>query len=160
MEAAIGGKRLELRLATLADIPKVVALQQSAYARNRELLGVEPLPLMADYNDIARRMEIWLAEQSGRLLGALILEARPEDLLVWSIACDPSTQGSGLGNSLLSAAEARARQLGHTVVRLYTGAVLEHLVAWYGRHGYLIEHIEALSDRSITHMVKQLERTA
>jgi len=28
--------------------------------------------------------------------------------------------------------------------------------AWYGRHGFAVERIEALSDRSITHMIKHL----
>jgi hypothetical protein len=34
----------------------VVALQRAAYARNRSLLGVEPLPLLADYASILRSM--------------------------------------------------------------------------------------------------------
>jgi len=50
----------------------------------------------------------------------------------------------------------RARQLGRNVIRLYTGTPLGHLVAWYGRHGFAVERIEALSDRSITHMIKHL----
>ena len=57
---------------------------------------------------------------------------------------------------LLAAAEERARQLGRTVIRLYTGTPLAHHVAWYGRHGFAVERIEALSDRSITHMIKFL----
>jgi len=35
-----------------------------------------------------------------------------------------------------------------------TPTPLARLVAWYGRHGYTVERIEALSDRSITHMMK------
>ena len=83
-----------------------------------------------------REMEVWVAEKDARLVGALILEPRADDLLIWSIATDPATQGAGLGRTLLAAAEERARQLGRTVVRLYTGTPLAHLVAWYGRHGY------------------------
>ena len=86
----------------------------------------------------------------------LILEPRADDLLIWSIATDPAAQPSGLGRALLAAAEVRARELGCTVMRLYTGTPLTHLVAWYGRHGYAVERLEALSDRSITHMIKHL----
>jgi GNAT superfamily N-acetyltransferase len=136
----------------------LLALQRGAYARNRTLLGVEPIPLQADYAAIVRDMEVWLAEKDGRLAGALILEPRADDLLIWSIASDPTGQGGGLGRGLLSAAEARARELGRTVVRLYTGTPLVHLVAWYGRHGFAVESIEPLSDRSITHMIKHLDR--
>jgi GNAT superfamily N-acetyltransferase len=145
-----------LERARSEDLPGLVALQRSAYARNRTLLGVEPLPLLADYADIMRDMEVWLARKQGNLAGALILEPREGDLLIWSIASDPTAQGGGLGRALLAAAEERARRLGRGVVRLYTGTVLTHLVAWYGRHGYQVERIEVLSDRSITHMIKGL----
>ena len=147
---------LALRRAEVKDWASLQALQRAAYARNRPLLGVEPLPLLADYGAIMRDMEVWVSEEDARLVGALILEPRAEDLLIWSIAADPAAQGSGLGRALLAAAEQRARQLGRTVIRLYTGTPLGHLVAWYGRHGFAVERIEALSDRSITHMIKHL----
>lgn len=147
---------LHLQRGTAADLDAIVALQRAAYARNRALLGVEPIPLQADYVKILRDMEVWLMRQEGRLAGALILEPRPGDLLIWSIATDPAGQGGGLGRALLGAAEVRARELGRTVMRLYTGTVLTHLVTWYGRHGYAVERIETLSDRSITHMIKHL----
>lgn len=147
---------LALRRAGPADAAPLVDLQRSAYARNRALLGVEPLPLLADYEAIVREKEVWLAERDGVLLAALILEIRPDDLLIWSIATHPGAQGGGLGGALLDTAERRAAQAGRRVVRLYTGSTLAHLVGWYGRHGYLLEREEHLSDRSITHMVKHL----
>jgi ribosomal protein S18 acetylase RimI-like enzyme len=148
---------LSLRRAENADLAALLALQRAAYAKNRVLLGVEPIPLLADYTAIMHDMEMWVAEKDARLVGALILEPRADDLLIWSIAADPAAQGSGIGRALLAAAEARARQLGRTVIRLYTGTVLRHLVDWYGRHGYAVERIEDLSDRSITHMIKHLD---
>jgi ribosomal protein S18 acetylase RimI-like enzyme len=147
---------LTLRRAKTADLASLVTLQRAAYARNRALLGVEPIPLLADYAAILRDMEVWVSVTDARLMGALILEPRADDLLIWSIATDPAAQSAGLGRALLSAAEARARELGRTVVRLYTGTLLAHLLAWYGRHGYAVERIEVLSDRSITHMIKHL----
>jgi N-acetylglutamate synthase-like GNAT family acetyltransferase len=145
----------ELRRATIDDLDRVVALQRAAYAPNRAVLGVEPIPLMADYNAILFDMEVWLAEEAGNLRGVLILEPRADDLLLWSIAVSPAGQGTGLGRALLAATEERARQLGRAVVRLYTGTVLTDRVAWYARHGYAVERIEVLSDRSVTHMMKQ-----
>jgi GNAT superfamily N-acetyltransferase len=150
----------ELRRATVDDLDRVVALQHAAYAANRALLGVEPIPLLADYNAILFEMEVWLAEDEGTLRGVLILEPREDDLLLWSVAVAPSEQGTGLGRSLLAATEERARQLGRGVMRLYTGTVLKDRVAWYGRHGYAVERIEEMSDRSVTHMVKRLTHAA
>lgn len=151
---------LTLQRAGSGDFEPLLALQRGAYARNRPLLGVEPLPLLADYVAILRDMEVWVARASGKLAGALILEPRAEDLLLWSIATDPAAQRSGLGRALLDATEMRARQLGLSVVRLYTGARLQHLIDWYGRHGYAVERVEVLSDRSITHMIKHLAPVA
>ena len=51
-----------LRRGTSADLAAVVNLQFAAYARNRTILGVEPIPLQADYTDILATMEVWLAE--------------------------------------------------------------------------------------------------
>jgi GNAT superfamily N-acetyltransferase len=146
-----------LRRAHAGDLDALLALQRAAYAANRARLGVEPLPLLADYAAILRDMEVWVARGSdGRFTAALILEPRESDLLLWSIATDPAAQGHGLGHGLLAATQERARQLGRGVVRLYTGTLLRHLVEWYGRHGFAVERIETLSDRSITHMIKHL----
>ena len=147
---------ISVRRATAADRQRVEALQAAAYARNRRLLGVEPLPLQADYSDIFGHMEVWLAEERERLRGVLILEARPADLHIWSIAAAPDAQGQGLGQMMLDAAEVRAVQLGLRVITLCTGTKLATLVGWYQRHGYAIEWVEELADRSRTHMSKKL----
>lgn len=147
---------LTLHRASAADHDRLVALQHAAYARNRVLLGVEPIPLKADYQAVLREKEVWLAEDGAALVGALVLEPRDGDFVIESVATDPTRQSAGLGRALLSAAEQRARDLGYNVVRLYTGSSLSHLIAWYSRHGYVVERIEVLSDRSITHMIKHL----
>jgi ribosomal protein S18 acetylase RimI-like enzyme len=146
-----------LRRATLADLEAVTAFQHAAYDKNRALLGVEPLPLLADYADIIATYETWLLESDGRLDGVLILDARPDDLLIWSVATAPAAQKRGVGRTLLAAAEERARALGRGVIRLYTGEPLTGNIAWYQRHGYAVERVEALAtDRRIVHMSKTL----
>lgn len=152
----LGAGNLELRRAAPADLEAVIAVQRAAYARNRALLGREPLPLLADYTVIFRDYEVWV-NGAEAITSVLILEPRPADLLIWSIATDPQRQQAGLGRAMLTAAEMRARALGLATMRLYTGAALHHLVAWYGRHGYTVERVEELSDRSITHMLKHLD---
>ncbi len=148
--AAIAG----LRRACPADIPKVIALQHAAYARNRPVLGVEPLPLSADYANILSDYEVWLAEGADGIEGVLVLAPRPDDLLLWSVATAPRAQGRGLGNRLLAAAESRGRELGRRCVRLYTGEKLVGNIAWYERHGYVRERVEQLEDRRLVHLVK------
>jgi GNAT superfamily N-acetyltransferase len=145
-----------LRRAGPQDVAALVALQHAAYARNRELLGVEPIPLLADYRVVLAEREVWVLDGNTGVLAALILEPRSGDLLIESIATNPSSQGKGLGRALLAAAETRAQELGCATLRLFTGAPLARLIAWYGRHGYAVERREGLSDREIVHMVKRL----
>ena len=146
-----------LTRATGEDRDRVIEIQFAAYAKNRKLLGLEPLPLQVDYDEVFETHEVWLFQDlNAETVAALILEVRADDLLIFSIATDPRRQATGVGRHLLAAADIRARQLGHSVVRLYTGATLQHLIEWYGRNGFTIEQIEHLDDRAITHMVKQL----
>lgn len=152
-----GADALVLKQATTDDLEAVVEIQFAAYAKNRELLNVEPLPLLVDYEDVFATHEVWLYEDGdGHPAAALILEVRRDDILIFSIATFPERQTVGIGRHLLAAADIRARQLGRTSVRLYTGSTLQHLIDWYGRHGFAIEQIEQLDDRAITHMVKHV----
>jgi ribosomal protein S18 acetylase RimI-like enzyme len=146
----------EPRRATRADLAAVTALQRAAYAKNRAILGVEPLPLLADYEQVFSDYEVYLAERDGALDGVLILEPRADDLLIWSIATAPAAQGRGVGNQMLVFAEVRARALGLTCIRLYTGAPLTGNIAWYMRHGYAHESTEDMGDRVRVNLIKQL----
>ncbi len=145
-----------LRRAGLDDVPAIEALQREAYQPNAEILGVEPIPLLWDYASVLQRCEAWLAERDGKPVGALILEMRKDDMMLESVATAPSTQGVGLGNVLLNAAEFRAADYGLKTIRLYTGEKLRRNVDWYRRRGYGIEHIEAMEDRRLVHMIKRL----
>jgi GNAT superfamily N-acetyltransferase len=146
-----------LRRATIDDLAAVTALQQAAYEKNRALLGVEPLPLIADYREVFSKYEVWLVESGSDLDGVLILEPRADDMLIWSVAIAPAAQGRGVGGRLLAFAETHARTLGLTCMRLYTGEPLTGNIAWYQRCGYVHERIEQLPDRRLVHLVKFLE---
>ena len=154
---ALSAEGVALRRATRDDEPDFEALQQAAYAWNRDLLGREPLPLLTPAADVIARYETWLAGSEAGLAGALALEPRADDLLIWSVSVDPGRQDDGLGRKLLAAAEIRAAQLGLTAIRLYTGAPLTKNIDWYGRRGYEIERREDLADRQVVHMIKRLQ---
>jgi ribosomal protein S18 acetylase RimI-like enzyme len=144
------------RRAVAADAGALTELQFAAYAENRAILGVVPLPLRVDYAQIRANHEVWLVEDATGLSGALILEPGADDMLIWSVATAPRAQGSGLGNLLLAKAEERAMELGRKTLRLYTGERLVSNIAWYGRHGYAVERIEKLADRNLVHMIKTI----
>ena len=145
-----------LRRARPEDAAAFDTLQRAAYAWNREILGVEPLPLQVEAADIISRYETWLLDENGRLAGALALEPRPADLLIWSVSVHPGLQDAGIGRRLLAAAETRARQLGLSTLRLYTGEKLVKNIDWYRRRGYEVERTEQLADRRAVHMAKTI----
>jgi GNAT superfamily N-acetyltransferase len=150
-----------LERATDDDREAVEDLQFAAYEANRELLGVEPVPLLADYKAIFRHDEVWIKRAAAPREGldaVLILktENRGDDILIWSVSTSPDSQRLGLGHALLQCAEERARQLGRRDIRLYTGQRLSHLIDWYSRNGYEVERTEELEDRTLVHMVKHL----
>ncbi|MGE7415329.1 GNAT family N-acetyltransferase [Methylobacterium tarhaniae] len=152
--AAIPGTTL--RRATTADEAALATLQEAAYAPNRPLLGVEPVPLLTPAAEVLARYEVWLADHDGAPAGALVLDPTPDHLMIWSVSVDPARQGGGLGNALLAAAERRARDLDLSDLRLYTGDKLVRNIDWYARRGYATERVEDLPDRRLVHMRKIL----
>jgi ribosomal protein S18 acetylase RimI-like enzyme len=146
-----------LRRARPDEAQKIATFQRAAYDRNRTLMGVEPIPLQADYDHVLRDYEVWLLDGEHDLAGILILAPCPDDLLIWSVATAPGARRGCLGNQLLAAAEARAQALGKPIIRLYTGELLVDNIAWYQRRGYAIERTEAMPDRRIVHMKKTIE---
>lgn len=145
-----------LRRAGAADANAFERLQHAAYAPNRPLLGVEPVPLLTPAETVLATYEVWLLDQGGGLAGALCLLPRHDDLEIWSVAVDPARQNDGIGRRLLAAAEARARELGQDTIRLFTGARLTKNIDWYGRRGYAVERTEERPDRRLVHMKKTL----
>ena len=150
---------ISIHRATYEDLPAIVALQHAAYAGNHDVIGVVALPLQADYDEVFAHYECWIAGDGSPIAGALILELRPDDLLIWSVATHPDVRSSGLGNRLLAVADRRAHETGRTTIRLYTHEKLTRNIAWYGRQGFAIERIEEMPDRRAVHMKKELEDT-
>jgi GNAT superfamily N-acetyltransferase len=145
-----------LRRAQSGDEAAFQALQQAAYAPNRDLLGVEPLPLQMAAAEVLSRYEVWLLVEGDEVKGALALEPRRDDVEIWSVSVEPSRQNGGVGRVLLEAAERRALDLGLPTIRLFTGEALTKNVDWYRRRGYAVERIETLPDRRLVHMVKTI----
>lgn len=81
-----------------------------------------------------------VADQAGRLVGLLVLHARPDHLLLANVAVSPDVQNLGIGRLLLGLADRRARELGLTEVRLYTNVAMAENLTYYPRYGYQETH--------------------
>ena len=140
---------LDLRAATEADLPEVVALSNLAFrgapgqaqSWNIETFiegqRTDEATLRGDLaaNPDARLL-VW-QDDDGALLGHVWLE--PDSDGAWYLGLltvRPDRQDQQLGRRLLSAAEDQARGLGADRIRMTVIQLREGLIAWYLRRGY------------------------
>jgi len=148
--------RVELRQAKATDAASIRELTRVAYAKWVPLIGREPKPMTANYEEAVARHRFDLLYIDGTL-AALIETIRESDhLLVENVAVSPSQQGRGLGRRLMAHAETLARELGYREIRLYTNQRFVENITLYQKLGYRIYREEVVPVGVVTHMSKPL----
>jgi ribosomal protein S18 acetylase RimI-like enzyme len=110
--------------------------------------------MASDWVTLFDRMEIWALDGATGLMASLALEPGPGFVTIWSVAVAPASQGTGLGARLLDFAEARARALGCTEIRLFTNALMARNIQLYTARGYRETRREATPAWTAVHMAK------
>ena len=147
---------MEMRQATASDAGAIRELTRQAYAKWVPLIGREPKPMTANYDEAVARHRFDLLYIDGTL-AALIETIRETDhLLVENVAVSPAFQGRGLGRKLMAHAEILARELGFDEIRLYTNQRFVENIALYRRLGYRVDREEDVKVGVVTHMSKKL----
>ena len=138
----------DLRAATDADIPEIVALTNRAYRATgpraswtvESYIEGQRTTAAALREDLAAKPQahllIW-RDAAGELQGHVWLEPLGDD--VWYLgllSVRPDRQDRKLGRTLLTAAEDFARARGVTRMRMRVINVRDTLIAWYERRGY------------------------
>jgi ribosomal protein S18 acetylase RimI-like enzyme len=148
--------RVELRQAMATDAAAIRELTRAAYAKWVPLIGREPKPMTANYEEALAKHRFDLAYVDGSL-AALIETIREADhLLVENVAVSPSFQGRGLGRRLMAHAEQLAAASGFREIRLYTNQRFVENIELYRRLGYRVDREEVLPVGTVTHMSKKL----
>ncbi len=100
------------------------------------------------------RGECWLALVDGEMVASILLcmppphavaptYERPDLAMFQQFAVATGYQGQGLGGTLLTRTEERARELGATELAFDTSEGATELIAWYERRGYrFVEHCD------------------
>ncbi|WP_233270421.1 GNAT family N-acetyltransferase [Chachezhania sediminis] len=131
---------LRLRLARSDEADTVRALARVSYARHVPNIGREPAPMTEDYTARVAEGTVQVLvdgpEETGGILGYLILFDEPDALMLDNVAVAEHAQGRGLGRYLVEAAEAEARARGYDLVRLYTNAKMTGNIALYTHLGF------------------------
>ena len=143
-----------LRLATKEDVPAIRALTRAAYAKWVPIIGREPLPMTADYEQAVQIHRFDVLEQSDTLLALIETVSRPDHLWVENLAVCPTHHGQGLGRRMLHHAEHIARSQGHTVIKLLTNRAFTGNVALYERAGFAVEREEPFKGGMIAYLSK------
>jgi ribosomal protein S18 acetylase RimI-like enzyme len=76
-------------------------------------------------------------DRDDKILGTVCLEVKLHDLYLGMFAVSPASQGSGIGKSLLSAAEKYAIENNCSRILISVISTRIELIDWYKRHGYV-----------------------
>src|SRR3569833_34645 len=144
-----------IRLAESADRAAVEASVRTAYEPWVQVIGVRPLPLVADYGELITEGHVHVLE-NGEIDALIVLQPLDGVLLVENVAVRPDRQGRGLGRRLMAFAEFRARALGLPALRLYTNEKMVSNIGLYESLGYRETEREAINGRHVVHMRKEL----
>ena len=150
------GDRLELRQAKATDAAAIRELTRAAYAKWVPLIGREPKPMTANYDEAVTRHRFDLLYVDGTLAALIETIREPDHLLVENVAVSPDFQGRGLGRKLMAHAELLAREQGFDEIRLYTNQRFAENIALYRRLGYQVDREQVVPVGVVTHMSKQL----
>ncbi|HEY0543151.1 MAG TPA: GNAT family N-acetyltransferase [Actinoallomurus sp.] len=144
-----------IRPAEAADRVSVETIVQAAYEPWARLIGVRPLPMLADYGELISSGRVYVLENGG-IDALIVLDASDGELLVENVAVRPDRQGRGLGRRLMAFAEFRARSLGMPALRLYTNEKMISNIGLYESLGYRETDREAIDGRHVVRMRKEL----
>jgi len=127
--------RTRIAAAEPADAAAIEALVQRAYTPYLHSIGVRPMPLDADHRSAIARGEVFVARE-GSLLGAIVLVAHRDCMMVENVAVDPVRHSEGIGRALLAFAEAQARAADLPRLRLCTHRAMSRNLRIYEQLGY------------------------
>ena len=149
-----------VRRATADDAAAVRALTRAAYAKWVPVIGREPKPMTADYDQAVREHRIDLLLEGDDLVALIEIIDRGDHLLIKNLAVAPHAQRRGHGGRLLAHAETLAAELGRPLLRLYTNPRFTGNVDLYARAGFAVDREEPFLEGSTIYMSKpvQLDR--
>jgi ribosomal protein S18 acetylase RimI-like enzyme len=147
---------MDLRPATPDDVPAITGLVRAAYEKWVPLIGREPMPMQADYDEALRDHMIDLLFDGDDLVGLIETIQHPDHLFIENVAITPARQGEGFGRHLMAHAEGKAREMHLFALRLVTNAAFASNVQLYRDIGYRVEREEAFLGGIAVHMHKAL----
>lgn len=131
-----------IRLATAADIPRIVELVNIAFRVAEGFFVIGDRIDGAQVETMFGTGTFLVAEVAGDLVGCVYLELRQERAYFGLLSVAPEFQGRGLARELIADVERRAKEAGCAVMDIRTVSVRPELVPLYSKFGYAESGIE------------------
>ena len=133
-----------IRLAIANEASEIAALVKAAYRKWVQVIGVEPMPMLADYGALIARNHVYCIREATGLVGIVVIWPVDDALYIDNIAVAPSQQRRGIGDRLLAFAEQKAHDMGLNKLTLLTNEKMVSNQIYYGKHGYVETRRETL----------------
>jgi len=126
-----------LRVATAADIPAIVRITNAAYAIEKFFVAVDRTDADAVQRLMAKGTFLVVDDAHGEIAGSVYVEVRGARGYFGLLSVDPARQGTGLGRTLVNAAEAHVRAAGAGAMDIRVVNLRAELPPFYRKLGYV-----------------------
>jgi GNAT superfamily N-acetyltransferase len=129
----------QIREAESKDADQISACIRESFKKYIPLIQMEPEPMILDYASVIEEDHVFVMEEDGDFVGALILKDG-DGSFMWLdiIGVFSKHQSKGCGKKLIEFGESAMREKGATESRLYTNTKFESNIAIYKHLGYEI----------------------
>lgn len=136
-----------IEIATIADVSEINVLVNSAYRGDSSRQGwtteadlldgirTDEQSLQATFRNYEVTILKYVVDQS--IQGIVSLTTKDDHIYLGMLTVSPTLQAKGIGKQLLAGAEAFAKRLQKSKIRMTVISVRDELIAWYERHGYI-----------------------
>jgi len=123
------------RIANLEDHKIIMAIAQKAYEKYIERMGKEPAPMRPV---IQKQDVVFVCEDNKQVIAFAILVKINDQIILDSIAVDPSHQKKGIGNNFIKYIEQYLIEQKINKYQLYTNEKMFENIDWYQKIGFKI----------------------
>jgi N-acetylglutamate synthase-like GNAT family acetyltransferase len=123
------------RIANLEDHKIIMAIAQKAYEKYIERMGKEPAPMRPV---IQKQDVVFVCEDNKQIIAFAILVKINDQIILDSIAVDPSHQKKGIGNNFIKYIEQYLIEQKINKYQLYTNEKMFENIDWYQKIGFKI----------------------
>ncbi|MDC0944517.1 GNAT family N-acetyltransferase [Candidatus Pelagibacter sp.] len=123
------------RIAKLEDHKIIMAIALKAYEKYIERMGKEPAPMRPI---IQKENVVFVYEDNKQVIAFAILVKINDQIILDSIAVDPSHQKKGIGNNFIKFIEQYLIKQKFNKYQLYTNEKMFENIDWYQKIGFKI----------------------